>query len=275
MSYFEFKDSDIIRTKYVAYPSYTLNMTNFISEGFFVFNSSSIKTERSYTDINGFSVTGSFNMSGCVTFVQNSSISDSEKYSINRLRNIYASSSFERPYSYTSSSLYSSANPISQTMHIVNIPSLLYGSEVKPGSFRLETNTGHVYTDDSYGGLYTGSSLVGCVFYQHGIAYFGHNFNSTGLLFTTCSFSGTSVVPVSIYMCTIPRGALNFSNNPSYSMYISSSNKNEITTKNPKTFVTGIAFMDRDFKIVGTAKVSTPILNEEDSSMVFRVKVQF
>jgi hypothetical protein len=160
-------------------------------------------------------------------------------------------------------------------MHIVNIPSILYGTEIKPGSFTLTTNLNHEYYDDVYGGVYSGSVLKGCMFYQHGIVYFGHDFDAAGLVNVTASFSGTNKIPLNIYLCRVPRGALNFTNNPSYTSYLSSANGNVISTKSPKTFITGIGLMDENYKLLGIAKVSSPVLNEESTGIVFKLKLNF
>ena len=99
-------------------------------------------------------------------------------------------------------------------------------------------NTGSAFEfyDDGLGGLYTGSALQGCIFYQHGIVYFGPE----SPLFPsqiTASFSGTHNIPTNIYLCRAPRGELNFSNNSSFVSFVSQSNEEEITTNQPKTYI--------------------------------------
>jgi hypothetical protein len=91
----------------------------------------------------------------------------------------------------------------------------------------------------------------------------------------TASFSGTNKIPVNMYICRAPSGELNYSNNPSYTTYVSGSDRNEITTKQPKTFVTGVGLYDKDYKLIGVAKLANPLLNEEDTSLLIKLKLHF
>ena len=139
----------------------------------------------------------------------------------------------------------------------------------------MTAGNGGVYFDDAFGGIYSGSVHVGSIFYQHGIVYFGSKFNTTGLISVTPSFSGTHRVPVNLYLCRVPRGELNFSGNPSYTSLVTGSNTQEASTKQPKTLITGVALYDEDYKLVGVAKLSSPILNEEETGLLFRLKLSF
>lgn len=275
MSFFRLQQSDIINSKYVAGPNYTFNL-GFTSEQIFVL-SSSVITRRSFSDIDGNPVTSSYNLSGRVSFLTSAAVTSREKISLNILRNIYASSSFSKAENYTSSSIFNVAlSKTSQTFHVLNIPSVLYGSQIKPGSLFLSTSTNHKYLDDGYGGLFSGNLHVGCIFYNHGIALIGSKFNVSSLTSVTASFSGTNPTPVNVYLCRAPRGTLNFSNNPSYlTLKSGSQDLYTITTKNPKVFITGIGLYDEHHKLVGIAKVSSPILKEEDVGILFRLKLSF
>jgi hypothetical protein len=275
MSFFTLKESDVINSKYVAYPSYTFNL-GYTSETIYVLSSSEI-VNRAFSDIEGNAVTSSYNLGGVVSFLTNSAVTTREKRSLNQLKNIYSSSSFQNAENYTSSSIFNpSLSRDNQVFHFLNIPSVLYGSQIKPGSLTLSTSTNHQYRDDGKGGMFSGSLHVGCVMYQHGIALFGSKFNTTSLANVTASFSGTNKIPTNLYLCKVPRGTLNFSNNDSYTHLLSgTTNGYEITTKNPKTLITGIALYDEEHKLVGVAKVSSPILNEEDTGLLFRLKLSF
>lgn len=275
MSFFSLKESDVINSKYVAYPNYRFNL-GFSSETIFVLSSSTI-VNRAFNDIEGNAITSSYNLGGVVSFLTNSAVTSREKRSLNILKNIYSSSSFSKAYNYTSSSIFNPALSVSQqTFHFLNIPSVIYGSQIKPGSLFLSTSTNHKYSDDGSGGIYSGSLHVGCVMYQHGIALFGSKFNATSLTSVTASFSGTNKIPTNVYLCRVPRGSLNFSNNDSYTHLLSGTvNGYEITTKNPKTLITGIALYDEEYNLVGVAKISSPILNEEDTGLLFRLKLSF
>ena len=283
MSFLELKPSDVISTVYTVYPNYTFTIfsaaVDWHSGPIYLFNpSSSVGQSRTHFDEHGYLVTGSYQLTGTVQYVR--FINNFHKFGITRLKSIYASSSFLKPQNYSSSSIFSASSILSESMAMINIPSLVYGTEIKPGSFTLSvTSPGviHNYSDDSYGGIYTGSVLIGCIFYQHGIAAFGHDFTSmeSTAFKMTVDFSGTQKIPMNVYLCRAPKGLLNSSNNPSFVSYMTSSNSSEISTTNPKTFIVGIGLYDENYKLVGIAKTSSPILNEEQNSILYRLKLNF
>lgn len=281
MSYFSLKDSDVISTVYTAHPSYTFKISVSSDQGqsqeFYIFSSSQ-KQSRDYFDVNGDPVSSTYSISGSAVFVGRSQVSSTEKRAIGRLREMYESVAFKKPKNYFSSSIYANTSSLaSQDMGFLDIPSVLFGTEIKPGSVVLNDTGTFKYTDDGYGGLYSGSELVGSVFYQHGLIYFdqqdSRKFSQTMAL--TCSISGTSKTPINLYNCRVPRGGLNFSTNPSYVTLLTSSNNSEVTTKNPKTFITSIGLYDENYKLVGVAKLANPILNEEATGILFRLKLNF
>ena len=270
MSFLKLRDCDIISTIYTTHPNYNFHLTsseNYVSDPIYVFNSTSVGLGRSFSDLRGNAVKQNYNLSGSVSYVSTTSVTTREKNSLDRLRNIYASSSFVKVDNYISSSL-------NGNISFVNIPQTLYDSRLKPGSILLSNEIGDFYTDDGYGGIFTGSLHVGCVFYQHGIIYLGPKYIEGNLNFTA-SFSGSHNIPMNLYLCRVPRGLLNYSSNPSYTTFLTSSNSNEITTSKPKTFITSVGLYDEDHKLVGVAKVSSPILNEEETGLLFRCKIAF
>ncbi len=285
MSFFKLRDCDVISTIYTAHPSYTFETTEasggaFESELIFIFNSGNAGIDRTLSDLDGNPVTGAYDLSGVVTWLTSSALSGSEKISLNQLRNIYASASFVKIENYTSSSLFNvTASAEDQIIHMLNIPQVIYGSEIKPGSFTMQTlgaGVGAEYEDDAFGGIFTGSLHVGCIFYQHGIVYFGSKL-TLGQFSTqvTASFSGTNRIPTNLYLCRVPRGELNFSENTSYTSLVTGSNTQEISTAQPKTLITGVALYDSEYKLVGLAKLAQPILNKETTGLLFRIKLSF
>ena len=132
--------------------------------------------------------------------------------------------------------------------------------------------------DDGYGGIYTGSVLIGSILYEHGVVYFGSNtdqdtFGGVAVNSLQCNFSATNHIPMNVYICKAPKSLINFSTNPSYTVL--SGTRNEITTSYPKVFVTGIGLYDENFELVGVAKLANPILFEEDEGAEFRLKLNF
>lgn len=284
--FIKFKPTDIISTRYKAYPSYSLTLSGSATEDSFRSDylyletngePSTIGRTRYYSDINGNPIESSWNFSGAIEFVRNQGLSPLEKRSIGRLRSIYASGSFSKSENYTSSSIFSASSVEEQYTSILNIPSIYYGSEIKPNSFSFSLSGGLTLTDDGFGGIMSNSILIGSIFYQHGIVALGHHFEALeGLAnFATVSFSGTNEIPCTMYQCSAPKALLNFSSNPTFFAYSSSSNEYEITTKEPETFITTVGLYDEDYNLLGVAKVSKPIMNKEDISILFRLKLNY
>lgn len=282
--FLKFKPNDIIPTKYKTYPSYSLVLTgsdssHCFSKSFYIDTDQefSVGRGRNYYNIRGDVVTGSWNVSGSAEFIRNDELSNLEKRSLNRLRNIYASGSFSKLENYTSSSIFSASTVENQYTSILNIPSILYGSEIKPNSFLLNIIDGPTLTDDGFGGIMSNSILIGSIYYQHGIVALGHHCEDFEDLFNGCtiSFSGTNIIPCTMYNCNAPKALLNFSSNPSFFVFNTSSNNHEITTKHPETFITSIGLYDENYELLGVAKVSKPIMNKEDVSILFRLKLNY
>lgn len=241
-------------------------------ESFFVLSSSN-PGKRIYQNLDGLAATASMNISGAVEY--DASLTTAEKRSILRLRSIYESNAFQKSDNFSSASVWGDKVALNITGAIVNVPQVLYGTRLLPSTIKIDDD-GSIYEDDGLGGMYTGSVLAGTVFYDHGLIFFGSPFvPQSARTMLTASFSGSHEIPMNMYMCKAPRGEVNFSNNPSYTRYASGSNRNEITTKNPKTFITTVGLYDENYQLVGVAKVATPILNEEDSAVTFRLKLNF
>ena len=225
-------------------------------------------------------MTQSFHCYSKVKLMFNNVLTASEKNTINRLRNIYASSSFYKIDNFASSSILSASILAQQSCSILTIPSFYVGSGIKPGSFSIATsgsNTTTIITDDGYGGLFSSSLLVGCVFYDYGMAYLGHNISPQNFSGTVeriiLNFSATNNIPMNLYLCSAPKGQLNFSNNPSFSEL--SGTKHEMTTEKNKAFITSITLYDKDYECVGVAKLASPVLLDESDGVQFRLKLNF
>ena len=143
-------------------------------------------------------------------------------------------------------------NLASVDVNLISIPSIIYGSRIKPGTVKLETfYTGTLvsrYQDTKQNGelirtfskdshLSTGNSaVVGVVLYNEGFMLITssnsegpHGNSPTGTKFFSqetsaasvsssfyMSFSGTNPIPVNTYIANAPKGKLNWSNNRSY-----------------------------------------------------------
>lgn len=278
MTFFDFQEKDILSVEYTAYPTRSLSLrqvnANELSTDVFLYLSGNlaIGTNRTYFDTNGAALTQSFYSKSKVYVRMDGGLTGTNAYmkrSVNRLRNIYASSSFYKPQNFDTASVYLSPT---QVCSIINISTLHIGSGIKPGSFRVTSGSTVIAQDDGYGGLYSASVLRGCVFYEYGIGYLsGSPF--AGMAGCQVNFSATHHIPMNVYICNAPKGMLNFSINPSYTQL--SGNKQEITTDDPKTFISTIVLYDENFEAVGVAKVATPNLKEETDGLQYRLKLNF
>jgi hypothetical protein len=283
MNFLDLKSQDVISVVYTVHPTRSIVMSSEGSGdgGSYSFNSYEASVEifdsgstpgvgdRNFYDLDGYVLSQSFYSKSTISLKFNHVLTGSEKIVVNQILSTYASSSFYKTENYSSSSLLPTT-----TCHILNIPNTIIGSEIKKGSFCLDNGAGCKITDDGYGGLFTGSVLIGSILYEYGIAYFGRNTNFStfgGLTSTTCYFSATNNIPMNVYICRAPKSLLNFSNNPSFTSL--SGTRREITTNKAKAFATGIGLYDENFELVGIAKLANPILLDE--SIEYRLKLNF
>lgn len=296
MTFFEFKPGEIISTVYTAYPTRSFNLRIIDGVNYQLLNPINIyfsgdvnnvgTGQRTFEDSNGDFGSNNFYLTATVNLYGSSNTTiTSKKRSLFTLRNMYASRSFHKPENYGSSS-YGGRDT---DFDILDIPSFVVGSGIKPGSFSIQATTTNGFmklVDDGYGGIYgssglSSSILFGCIYYEYGIVQFTASQkiggNPYGKLFTTDDvylyFSATNNVPMNVYLCNSPKSMLNFSNNPSYTVL--SGSVNEITTENPQTFITTVGLYNEEFELMGVAKVSSPIRNKESDSVQFRLKLNF
>lgn len=287
MALYPFKKSDVIRTHFVAYPSYQFTFVYSdalldSNEKIYLFASGSPGTSRQYHDVNlagrttGYEVTGAVQYSGAGTaYTLSGSAGKTRLASLDRLRATYFSASFFKPDVYRN--LPSGSLKNCAQVSVLNIPSALYGSSLVRSSVSLRATDGSHYFDDGFGLIQSSSGAhKGFVLYEHGVVVLtgSHSFETTNVGITA-SFSGTNLIPVNLYLCTLPRGQGNFSTNESFAILTASSNRREIRTERPTTYVTSIVLYDKDYKAIGVAKLSSPVRKDEDAAVTFRLKMAF
>lgn len=302
----ELKDCDVITVTYEAHPSVHLSWSYSANDGegkSQVITILSRSSEITYENFSGEIQTGSLHLSGAVPIkAMNPGSGPSPLtgaiYPIYRARDAYQKNAFERSEIYSTSSFWTDvSNPLSFTGSAIYVPHVLYGERIKENTVKLVVSRTiyantfvNEYIDDGYGCLVSTSTDItsfndvmannfGVVFYNHGIVMFSETGYLDGVTPVTMNidlyFSGTNQIPMNMYICKVEKGDGNFSLNPSFVSYLTSSNSNEITTKNPKAFITGIGLYDENYELVGVAKLATPILNEEKNSVTFKLKLNF
>ena len=147
---------------------------------------------------------------------------------------------------------------------VVSVPSKLFGEYIQPGSFRITGESGSVY-DDQNGGLYSGSTYVGNIIYQHGISIF-----TTGAvdlienLVTSpninCSFSSSYTIFETQYKCTINSNEYSFTLNPTV---ISGSTDGTVydyvTGSYFNPYVTTVGLYNENQDLIAVGKLSQPL----------------
>ena len=242
------------------------------------------------------------------------------------------------PHFAYSSSL---GNKSTQELRIISIPSIFYGSSIKKGSVSLkfflsgaaiaelrdDTNVGELRQVSSGLGINSGS-VGGVVMYNEGFIiltgswnlaaatsdiYYGGSataprwidFGLTGstapLSSFQMSFSGTNYVPTLTMMTHMPKGELNYSNNPTFlkfgqtasltpvtgtTSYHENSNvaiKNIVKTNfidptgsfEKVTYINKVGIYDKYKNLIAIAKLATPVRKRETDEFTLKLKLDF
>ena len=102
---------------------------------------------------------------------------------------------------------------------VISIPVRLFGDYIRPNSFTFTAESGSL-TDDGEGNILSGSTIIGNIFYPHGLITITSassdvitNFITSSNV--TCSFSSSYKIFETQYKCTIRENEFNLSLNPS------------------------------------------------------------
>jgi len=102
---------------------------------------------------------------------------------------------------------------------VISIPVRLFGDYIQPNSFTFTAESGSL-TDDGEGNILSGSTIIGNIFYPHGLITITSassdvitNFITSSNV--TCSFSSSYKIFETQYKCTIRENEFNLSLNPS------------------------------------------------------------
>lgn len=150
---------------------------------------------------------------------------------------------------------------------VFSIPSRMFGTYIKPGSFTWEDNTnGITFTDDGEGNILRNSTIVGNIVYQHGIAVLteqdieGLNISDfTSAANVTCSFQSTVTIYESQHKCTIRENEFNYTLNPSTTSGSDGLAYSYVTASYFSPFITTIGLYNDNQDLVAVAKVAQPV----------------
>jgi hypothetical protein len=177
------------------------------------------------------------------------------------------------------------------TIGVLSIPSRLFGNYIQPNSFIATSVSGTIY-DDGEGNiiLQASSSIVGNIFYPHGIVVITGDINHTGsntlgyggvsygvgsygfMSFNnyalidsfvnypiTCSFSSSLTVYETQYKCTIRENEYNYSLNPSILIDTSGSVQAFSTSSYFSPYVTTVGLYDENQNLLAIGKLAQPL----------------
>jgi hypothetical protein len=147
---------------------------------------------------------------------------------------------------------------------VISIPVRLFGDYIRPNSFTFTAESGSL-TDDGEGNILSGSTIIGNIFYPHGLITITSastdvitNFITSSNV--TCSFSSSYKIFETQYKCTIRENEFNLSLNPST---ISGSTEGTpyafINESYFSPYVTTIGLYDEAQNLLAVAKLAQPL----------------
>lgn len=295
MSYYRFRDEDIIDTHVLAHPAFAVQKKNNEFTGSVYlekeFLTDSLLTRR----FEGFSAREGGIQQKVGPFTASVTIVEAEKDGTNK--QFY--NSILQLYDYYSffNSQYTSDFTGSETtsFRVLNVPEIYYDRTILTGSFSASDfdSTGQLREvfDDGRGGIYSGSvsgTLVGNIFYNEGLVVlkgggFNDPFNAFGEteekeVKWTANFKGTHRIPVKIFRCRAGGSELNASTNTTFYTIPTGSTddfKNEKVKvlSQSVTYVTAVGLYNDRYELVGLAKLGQPVKKPEGQDIQFRVRL--
>lgn len=302
MSFFRFKDEDIIQTNVLAHPTYRVELNGDHVTG-------SVFLEKPFLDdsllerrFEGISLAEGGLVQKDGPFTASVDIVDAEQGATNRqlyqsILNLY------RHYSLLNDD-YTSLFTGSETtrFRVITVPEIYYDREILTGSFSASDldNAGNerkLY-DNGRGGIYSGSlsgTIVGNIFYSEGLIVlkggglndesnsndFGEN-SPTNFKWR-CNFQGVHKIPTTIFRCRAPAGQLNASSNPTFyhvPQDINDVHQGEreivlLQESEPGVYVTAVGLYNEDYELVGVARLAQPVKKTEAQDLLFRIRLDF
>ena len=297
MSFYRFKEEDIIHVSIKAHPSYRVERNgdqvtgSVFLEKKFLNNSLLNRQFEGYSEKEGglTQKTGPFTASIDIVDVEQGATNKELYESILELYDFYALVNTDYTPNFTGSE--------TTRFRVIVIPEIYYDNSVLSGAFTASDidssgDTRNLF-DNGRGGIYSGSlsgTLVGNIFYSEGLVVLkggglqdegaGEDFgeaSSTNFLWSV-DFKGVHKIPTNIFKCRAPAGQLNASTNPTFFHVPDSGsfkNQKEIVLPGSGTYVTTIGLYNEDYELVGLAKLAQPIKKEEKQDILFRVRLDF
>lgn len=160
---------------------------------------------------------------------------------------------------------------------VFSIPSSIFGTFIKPGTFKWTDNTNDpgTFIDDGEGNILSGSLVVGNIIYQHGMVLITNQGNLFGngasdLVSNsdvTCSFQSTVTIYETQYKCTISENDSNYSLNPSLNVGSEGLLYTFATASFFSPYITTVGLYNDDQELVAVAKLAQPVPTSATTDM--------
>jgi len=147
---------------------------------------------------------------------------------------------------------------------VISVPSRLFGDYIQPNSFMFKfiSSSTFILTDDGEGNLKSGSSIIGNIFYPHGIITITDQNIASGSIITsniTCSFSSSYTIYETQYKCTFRENEFNYTLNPTLQFDTSGSIYSYTTSSQWSPYVTTVGLYDEAQNLLAVGKLSQPL----------------
>lgn len=185
----------------------------------------------------------------------------------------YRPSSSYYNYSYNDLCIKSISNASGSLIKVLSIPNNIIGESIKPGTFYYSSSM--IISDDNYGNLYHSQSLVGNIFYEHGIAVITNQ--SYQDIFTSSyeiGFKNEYTIYEKIIKCTILDKEFLYSYNPTLQKSGGLAELNTVaTSSNFSPYITTVGLYNDAHELMAVAKFGQPVPtnSEIDCNLIIKI----
>jgi hypothetical protein len=154
------------------------------------------------------------------------------------------------------------------SINVISIPSRLFGDYIQPNSFCLryyddDRSTILLFTDDGEGNIRSGSTIIGNIFYPHGMIIIPNPPSDYWQIYyatdITCSFSSSYTIYETQYKCTFRENEFNYTLNPTLQSNTSGSLYSYTTSSQWSPYVTTVGLYDEMQNLLAVGKLSQPL----------------
>ena len=288
MTFFKFKEGDILDVNFVAHPYYSVRLNGDQVTGSIFLEKSFLNDSLFNRKIYGYSEALGGYTTGSYPFSSSIDIIDAQYEATNK--ELYQSLTILADYYRLLNDNYriEFTGALSTDLRVITIPEIYYDREVLTGSFSASdldsAGDSRELFDDGRGGVYSGSlsgTLVGNIFYSEGLIVLTKgDLQDFGSASPTnfkwkIDFKGVQKIPTKIFKCRAPAGQLNATTNETYYHIPASGtnkNKKEILMDPPATYVTAIGLYNQNYELVGYVKIAQPVKKEFGQDILFRIR---